>query len=157
MKNKTERLIKIKELLISSKFSKQEELLEILVNYGFKITQATLSRDLKELGVGTKYDKEFGFIYQIYDDNETTILHNPTRLNSGITLEVSGNMAVLKTLAGFANGVAAVIDSKCIDTIAGTIAGNDTVLIIIRADISKERFLDSLIKEFTNIINIYKP
>jgi len=60
MKNKTNRLIKIKELVLSNKFSKQEELLKKLISFGFNITQATLSRDLKELGVGTRYDKEYG-------------------------------------------------------------------------------------------------
>jgi len=157
MKNKTNRLIKIKELILSNKFSKQEELLEKLIDFGFTITQATLSRDLKELGVGTRYDKGHGFIYQIFDDGETINLQNQTRLNSGVSLQISGNVAVLKTLSGFANGVAAVIDAKEIKTIIGTIAGNDTVLIVIRENVSKKEFLDSLLSEFTNIINIYKP
>ena len=155
MHNKTERLVKIKKILLSNKISKQEELLKILTENGFSITQATLSRDLKELNIGTKYDKDFGHIYFI--DKNIDEQNMPIELKSIVSLEISGNLAVLKTLPGFANSIAAVIDNKKIDTIIGTIAGNDTILIIIKKNLKKSEFVYSLSKEFVNIVKILKP
>ncbi len=158
MRGKTKRLIAIKEILFLNKISKQEELLNILVKRGFSLTQATLSRDLKELNVGTKYDKDFGHIYFIDNtEDEVEMQTNPSDLNSVVSLQISRNMAVLKTLSGFANSVGAIIDKRNIDCVVGTIAGNDTVLIVIQENINKQEFVDSLSKEFTNIINILKP
>ena len=157
MQSKIERQIKIKEILSVNKISKQEELLNILVEKGFSITQATLSRDLKELNVGTKYDKDFGHIYFIDGEQPMNTSTKAIELNSVVSLEISGNLAVLKTQPGFANSVAAIIDERNISEIVGTVAGNDTILIIIKENIKKTDFLDSLNKEFINILKILKP
>jgi len=157
MQSKTERQIKIKEILSVNKISKQEELLSLLIEKGFSITQATLSRDLKELNVGTKYDKDFGHIYFIDEEQSVNTSTEAIELNSVVSLEISRNLAVLKTLPGFANSVGAIIDERNIPDIVGTVAGNDTILIIIKENIKKTDFLDSLNKEFVNILRILKP
>jgi len=157
MHNKIERQIKIKEILVSNKISKQEELLSILTKEGFDLTQATLSRDLKNLNIGTKYDKDFGHIYFIPSDSPTPTEHIVQELKGAVSLKISKNLAVLKTEPGFANSVAVLIDKKQLPCIIGTVAGNDTILIIIDEKIKKKEFIDSLNKEFTNIIKILKP
>jgi len=157
MHTKTNRQIAIKEILSSHQISKQEELLTILTKKGFELTQATLSRDLKELNIGTKYDKNFGHIYFIPNQSFTPIINEVSELKGVISLEISGNIAVLKTQAGFANSVAVIIDNKQIDSIIGTLAGNDTIMIIIKEKVKKKEFIDSLNKTFTNIIKILKP
>ena len=157
MRNKTNRQISIKEIIASNKISKQEGLLNILHEKGFDITQATLSRDLKELNAGTKYDLEFGHIYYFPEDIEITENSQPSELNNITSLEISKNIAVLKTKSGFANSVAVYVESKNIKSIIGTVAGNDTILIIIDEKIKKKEFIDSLNKEFTNIIKFLKP
>ena len=78
-------------------------------------------------------------------------------LNNIISLEISKNIAVLKTKPGFANSVAVHVESKNIKSIIGTVAGNDTILIIIDEKIKKKAFIESLNKEFTNIIKFLKP
>ncbi len=157
MQGKTERLIKIKQILIENKISKQEELLKILVDNGFTLTQATLSRDLKELNVGTKYDKNFGHIYFVEEEKQIKKDAEAIELDSVMSLEISANLAVLKTYPGFANSVGAIIDKRNIPEIIGTVAGNDTVLIIIKENLKKTDFLNSLSKEFLNIFKILKP
>ena len=157
MQDKTKRHIEIKEIISSSNISKQDELLNILLKKGFKLTQATLSRDLKELNVGTKYKDNYGHVYFLPDNEKQLINTLPSDLNSVVSLEISKNLAVLKTLPGFANSVGAIIDDKKINTIVGTIAGNDTILIVIKENIKKKEFISSLAKEFTNIIKILKP
>ena len=154
---KTNRQIAIKKIIASNKISKQEELLNILHEKGFELTQATLSRDLKELNAGTKYDSEFGYIYYIPELIEIIKNNKPSELKNIISLEISKNIAVLKTKPGFANSVAVYVESKNIKSIIGTVAGNDTVLIIIDERIKKKEFIDSLNKAFTNIITVYKP
>ncbi len=157
MHSKVSRLIKIKEIITSQNISKQEELLNILLEKDFNITQATLSRDLKELNVGTKHTDNYGHIYFLPEAKANEHKTLPSDLEAVVSLEVSGNLAVLKTLSGFANSVGAIIDSKNINTIAGTIAGNDTILIVIKDKVKKNEFVNSLTDEFTNIIKILKP
>ena len=157
MQEKQKRLIEIKEIINSQDISKQEELLNILLERGYKLTQATLSRDLKELNVGTKYIDNIGHVYFLPSSEKQVVNNLPTDLNSAVSLEISQNLAVLKTLPGFANSVGAIIDDRKIETIVGTVAGNDTILIVIKENIKKKEFISSLAKEFTNIIKILKP
>jgi len=157
MQTKVERQIEIKGILSDYKISKQEELLTILVKKGFELTQATLSRDLKELNVGTQYSKDFGCIYFLPTQNPSIITNEISELKGVISLEISENIAVFKTQAGFANSVAVIIDNKQIESIIGTLAGNDTIMVVIREKVKKKEFIDSLNKEFIDIIKILKP
>ena len=112
---------------------------------------------MKELNVGTVYNKKLGHIYVIPEKKMdiNSQLHN--NLNNAISLEIPGNIAVIKTLPGFANSVAAIIDSREINEIAGTVAGNDTIIIVLKENIEKKQFIDVLQKEFNNIPEIIKP
>jgi transcriptional regulator of arginine metabolism len=147
MKIKAQRLIAIKQIVSERKVGSQEELLSLLNEGGYKITQATLSRDLKFLKVAKVPDPETGYRYAIpemaprveeeFDQEEFPL--------SGVeTIEFSGQMAVMKTRSGFANSIASVIDSHGLYEILGTIAGDDTILLINREGISKADIINAL-------------
>lgn len=145
MNNKTDRLKIIREIINKNKISRQEDLLLLLVNRGFDLTQATLSRDLRELQVGKIHDAHYGSIYFIPND------FSEQPLRGALSIEFSNNLAVLKTESGFANSVAVRIDSTSIDEVLGTIAGNDTILIIFKDNVPKKQYLTALQKHFPEI------
>ncbi len=148
MKTKTDRLKTIREIIIKNKISRQEDLLLLLINRGFDLTQATLSRDLRELKVGKIHDVHFGSIYFVPNEE------SERPLRGALSIEFSNNMAILKTEAGFANSVAVRIDNTAIGEVIGTIAGNDTILIIFKDNIPKESYLKSLSKHFPELEQI---
>lgn len=145
MKTKTDRLEIIREIIIKNKISRQEDLLLLLINRGFDLTQATLSRDLRELKVGKIHDVHFGSIYFVPTEES----EHPLR--GVLSLEFSNNLAVVKTEAGFANSVAVRIDNTAIGEVIGTIAGNDTILIIFKEDTPKEKYMEILSKHFPEL------
>ena len=145
MNFKNERHKIIQEIISKNKISRQEDLLLLLVNRGFDLTQATLSRDLRKLKVGKIHDVHLGSIYFIpHDENEQA-------LRGALSVEFSGNLAVIKTEAGYANSVAVRIDNTKITEIIAKLAGNDTIIIVFRDDVSKDNFNDILSKHFPDI------
>ncbi|WP_026474634.1 arginine repressor [Alkaliflexus imshenetskii] len=147
MKIKTQRLNAIVNLIENHKVGSQEDLLILLEKGGFKTTQATLSRDLKALKVAKQPDQDGGYVYVLPDSNdqdEPVVTHEEFPLSGILSIEFSGNLAIMKTRPGFANGVASVIDSHGPFEILGTIAGDDTILIISRESVSREEVIDSL-------------
>jgi len=147
MKIKTQRLNLIKQLILNHKVGSQEELLNLLESEGLSTTQATLSRDLKALKVAKRPDMEGGYAYVLPedDDQKDEDLSGDVFPVSGLeSMEFSGNMAVLKTRPGFANSIASVIDSQGPAEIIGTIAGDDTILLICKEGISRPDVLNAL-------------
>jgi len=145
LKDKEKRQRAIRRIVSKSKVSSQEELIERLGNEGISSTQATLSRDLKEMDIVKMHGEDGSSYYSVSIDflrviPETGAAH----ILSGIAgLEFSGQLAVVKTRPGYANMVGAVIDSKLSGYIMGTIAGDDTLAIFLRqgADIAEIRSL----------------
>jgi transcriptional regulator of arginine metabolism len=154
MSSKAERQLEIRKLINTNKIHRQEELLSLLVNRGFDTTQATLSRDLRELKVGKIHDAHFGSIYFIPD--EVMLLDGESRipLQGIVSFEFSGSMAVLKTLPGFANSVAVKIDEKEISEIIGTIAGNDTILLVFKDGLSRAQAQEVVQNHFPELLEI---
>ena len=146
MSNKETRQLKIVEIIQHQRISRQEDLLEQLLKLGFSVTQATLSRDLKELKVGKVPDPQFGSIYFISSSNDKT-----HELHGVQSIKWVRDMVLIKCLRGYANSVAASIDLCEISGIAGTIAGNDTILLILEEGISFDDFRDSLLEHFNGI------
>ncbi|MGQ1890692.1 arginine repressor [Thermophagus sp. OGC60D27] len=147
MKIKTQRLNLIKQLILEHKVGSQEELLNLLEAKGFTTTQATLSRDLKALKVAKKPDVEGGYVYVLpeEDDQKGEDGNSDVFPVSGLeSIEFSGNMAILKTRPGFANSIASVIDSQDPFEIIGTIAGDDTILLICKESVSRPDVLNAL-------------
>lgn len=126
--------------------SSQEELVGMLAEHGYNVTQATLSRDLKMLRT-TKVPTDRGtYVYTLPDSNTLKDkllsrgrLGHRTNFQSGfISLDFSGNVAVIKTRNGYAAGIAYDIDMHEFPEILGTIPGSDTVFAIIREDVTHE-------------------
>ena len=109
----------------------QEELLKRLETSGFSITQATLSRDIKQLKIARVHDENDNYVYQLTDplsQNNSAGNISPTYNN----IEFSGNLAVVKTRPGHAMAIAYEIDTTAPREILGTVAGDDTILVIPR-------------------------
>lgn len=149
MKNKAQRLLAIRKIIQEKEVFSQEELLRSLEKEGFELTQATLSRDLKQLKVvkapGTNGEYAYSIPGQIKKNVPTAKGIESSFPAMGFeSLEFSGNLAVLRTKPGFAAGIASIIDSKYPFEIIGTIAGDDTILVIAREGISRQSVVDSL-------------
>jgi transcriptional regulator of arginine metabolism len=127
----------------------QDELLLELKQKGFDLTQATLSRDLKILQVAKLSHPVKGYVYVMPEDGQSVKQAEQTRVNylaDGFKdLLFSGNLAVLKTMPGYASSIAVIIDQANTWEILGTIAGDDTILIIQREGISKNDLMEALI------------
>lgn len=154
MSAKKERHLEIRKVINASKIHRQEELLSLLVNRGFDTTQATLSRDLRELKVGKIHDAHYGSIYFVPEEIQLLQGEQKPPLQGIVSLEFSLNMAVLKTLSGFANSVAVKIDAKEMPEIIGSVAGNDTLLMILKEGVSKEKVLTSMGSHFPELLDI---
>jgi len=151
MINKTQRLLEIRKIIQRHKIGSQEELLGLLTQRGFHYTQATLSRDLKFLRVGKMPDNEKGMIYVLPESSQKstpkTTRPNPlssTQSTGFVSIEFNSNMAVIKTLPGFASSLAYRIDGMNAFEILGTIAGDDTILVIGREGVPRPELVQSL-------------
>lgn len=154
MSSKSDRLLEIRKLINTNKIHRQEELLSLLVNRGYDTTQATLSRDLRELKVGKIHDAHFGSIYFIPDEVIFKDGESRTPLQGILSFQFSGNMAVVKTQPGFANSVAVKMDEKEISDIIGTIAGNDTILIVFKDGLSRDEAQAIIQSHFPELLEI---
>jgi transcriptional regulator of arginine metabolism len=135
MKEKRQRTIS--QIINYEIIRNQEELVKSLADKGIFITQATLSRDMKALRIVKKHDKDNRYVYALPD--ETTSTGQETVDSETLSVEFSGNLAVVKTRPGYAMAVAFEIDKHNPREIAGTIAGDDTILIIPREGFSREQ------------------
>ena len=155
MGNKIERLSAIREIILNGDVQSQDELLVKLKQNGFGLTQATLSRDLKVLQVGKISHPVKGYVYIIPNADKSENQQKQTRVNflaDGFKgLHFSGNLAVIRTLPAYASSIAAVIDKAAIWEIIGTIAGDDTILVVLREGVSKTNLINALINIMPNL------
>lgn len=138
----------ISQILNAQVISNQEQLTQALRQQGVEVTQATLSRDLRDLRAEKKVMNDGTLKYVIPPDPivEQKVLGIDTNLAkmSIRSVDFSGHLAVVKTRPGFANAVAYDIDARGQELILGTIAGDDTILVIPREGVDRvavERFL----------------
>lgn len=147
---KTNRQRKIIELISKYDIDTQQELAKRLVDEGFEVTQATVSRDIRELNltkVSVDGNKQK---YAIPTGNVSSVSSKYMRvLNDGImTIESAGNIIVIKTISGMAMAVGAAIDAINHEEIIGCIAGDDTLMCVVKnADKSFDvkKYLEELI------------
>ena len=141
--SRSRRLALIAQLLGAQKFSSQEELARSLGRAGFPVTQATLSRDLRSLGVAKRADASGSSVYELPSpavetiDRERRLLDLRAFVNQ---VKTAQNLVVVRTPPGHANGVARAIDLADFDGVVGSVAGDDTVLVIME-DLSGSRRL----------------
>jgi transcriptional regulator of arginine metabolism len=126
--NKTHRLLAIKEIIQSKPIASQDELVLELRKRSFDVTQATLSRDLRELGV-VRIHAEGGVRYALSVESEERKLQSLVGFEI-MSVDCNEAMIVIRTLPGRAPGVASFIDSLHSPEILGTVAGDDTVLVL---------------------------
>lgn len=147
--------MEIRKIILNGNVHSQEELLIALKQNGFVLTQATLSRDLKILQVAKAPHPAKGYLYVIPDAEKAENSVDLNRVNylaDGFKdLHFSGNLAVLRTRPGYASSIAAVIDNANSWEILGTIAGDDTILIIQKEGISKLDLINALISIMPNL------
>ncbi len=148
MKSKTQRLLVIRKIIEGEKITSQEMLLEKLADKGHVVTQATLSRDLKFLRVGKVPDRR-GYVYRLAEGETGPLNGNNTilyPLNGFISIEFAHHLGVIRTMPGSANSIAYQIDHMEAFEILGTVAGDDTILIIPREDVTKEDVINVLVQ-----------
>jgi transcriptional regulator of arginine metabolism len=153
MKTKEERLKTILKLVQSYSLSNQEDVLFLLQKKGFYVTQATLSRDIKQLKIIKSPDINGIYIYTVPDSTNYQFKSAGTEessdelIRSGfLSLDFSDKLAVIKTRPGYAMGIASDIDSRASHAILGTIAGDDTILLIPREGFDRKQIIDALKK-----------
>ena len=132
---KTQRQAKIMEIISTRDIETQEQLLQTLQEAGFHSTQATISRDIKELRI-VKELTSFGtyrYTTSGKDGSHTFSARLNTIFRECITgFDYAGNIIVIKTMPGLAGAAASAIDGMNMSVVVGTIAGDDTVLIVMR-------------------------
>lgn len=143
---KSKRQAKILELIVQQDIETQEQLLAALALSGFHCTQATISRDIKELRIVKDLSPEGTYRYTV-QQNESATLYS--RLNNifhecVIKLDHAQNIVVMKTLPGLASAACSAVDGMDTAYVVGTIAGDDTGLIIMRDSDYAREFCEEL-------------
>lgn len=138
MKSKNSRLDAIKMIISSKEIGSQDELLQELMKEGYSLTQATLSRDLKQLKVAKAASMNGNYVYVLPNNTmykRMTEQHSAGEMlmyNGFVSIDFSSNLAVIKTRPGYASRLAYDIDNHDFEEILGTIAGDDTILLVLR-------------------------
>ena len=133
---KKQRHAKIKELIENFEIETQEDLAAMLEDAGFSVTQATISRDIREMKLTKIAKKNGGFKYAILVESEHYLSDKYLRVmrDGFISMEPAQNILVVKTVSGMAMAVAAAIDAMKFKQIVGSIAGDDTIMMVLRTN-----------------------
>ena len=123
----------ILNIIQNRRIETQEELAEALREEGYAITQATVSRDIKQLRLVKVLSPSGGYRYAQPEEKDTALSERFVRLflASVVSIDYAGNIIVVKTVAGSANAAAEAIDSMHLQEVLGTMAGDNTVLVIV--------------------------
>ena len=150
MKVKNSRMEALKMLISSQELSSQEEVLQALAKEGYKLTQATLSRDLKQLKVAKAASMNGKYVYVLPNETMYKRVSNPLSaremliIPGFLSINFSGNMIVIKTKPGYASSIAYNIDNSDIPEILGTIAGDDTIFLVKKEGASEKHIINHL-------------
>ena len=143
---KSQRQSKILELIAQRDIETQEQLLGALEESGFHSTQATISRDIKELRIVKELSPAGAYRYTVQQNEAASFssrLNNVFR-ESVVKLDYAQNIVVVKTLPGTASGACLAVDSMETASVVGTIAGDDTALIVMRDTEYAREFCEEL-------------
>jgi len=150
MKEKNSRLEALRLIISSQQLGSQDELLSALQREGFHLTQATLSRDLKQLKVAKAATMSGTYVYVLPNESmykrvsTSQSVREMMQIPGFISINFSGNMGVIKTRPGYASAIAWNIDRSNIPFILGTIAGDDNIFIVIQEGVSHKEVTDAL-------------
>ncbi|MGW8957879.1 transcriptional regulator AhrC/ArgR [Paenibacillus sp. NPDC055715] len=143
---KGQRHIKIREIISQQEIETQDDLVEALRKAGFQVTQATVSRDIKELLLIKVPMDDGRYKYSMPSDQR----YNPAQKlkrtlgDNFLHIDYTTNLIVMKCLPGTANSIAALLDNIEWPEIMGTISGDDTILIICRSEENSETIVNRL-------------
>lgn len=145
---KISRHAKILELIERYPIETQEELAEELKKSGYNITQATVSRDIKELKLVKVLDENGIYKYATLKEQDSMLSERLVKVfaESVLSVDYAGNIVVVKTFSGAANAAAEAIDVLDFKEVVGTIAGDDTIFILVRNQVNVEVVIDRLKK-----------
>ena len=148
---KEQRQSKILSLIQKKEIETQEELVENLEQAGFKVTQATISRDIRELKLTKVATKNNGQKYVALANFENQVSDKVIRVFKAgfVSMDIARNILVIRTLTGMGNAVASAIDAFDYEEIVGTLAGDDTIFCAIREEV----MMEELIKKFEEVLN----
>ena len=150
MKVKNNRLEALRLIISSQQLGSQDELLSALQKEGFKLTQATLSRDLKQLKVAKAASMSGNYVYVLPNETMYKRVSSPNTIREMmkvpgfVSINFSGNIGIIKTRPGYASSIAWNIDHSDIPEILGAIAGDDTIFIVIKEGIKHQDVIDTL-------------
>lgn len=142
MSDKQHRKTAIADIIKNQKIHTQDELISALKSKGYSVTQATLSRDMNELGAIKRPDSVEGTYYVLPHHGNTT---NHIGIES---IEISGQLCVIRSQPGYASAAAALIDKANIKNVMGSIAGDDTILVMLTESADKNIIHKSLLSIF---------
>ncbi|SER15776.1 transcriptional regulator, ArgR family [Gracilibacillus ureilyticus] len=148
--NKAQRHIKIREIITENEVETQDDLVVHFKDLGYTITQATISRDIKELHLVKVPTSEGKYKYSLPADQKFNPLNKLRRfiMDAFVSIDTATHFIVMKTLPGNAQAMGALIDNLSWEEIIGTICGDDTILIICKtvddAEKIKNQFLEML-------------
>ena len=147
---KAKRQAMIREIIESQSIQTQEELAEALRGRGMVVTQATVSRDIKEMHLLKVLSDDGGYRYATMEKNEQGMNDRLIRMLSDSVVEINSanNLIVIRTLPGSAHVAGEAVDSLRWPEILGTIAGDNTILVIVRSNDE----VDSVIRHFRGLI-----
>ncbi len=130
---RSSRQSKILELISTKEISSQDELVAYLKAANFDITQATISRDIKELGIIKILSSEGKYKYALMDNGEQVVSNKNISIfrESVISIKPANNLCVIRTVKGLACGVCSMIDKLNIEDVMGAVYGDDTVMVIL--------------------------
>jgi len=150
MSIKSDRLNAMRRIVAQHEIENQDMLLDHLRQEGYVVTQATLSRDLKQLKISKNPNYAGIYVYMLPNNIRTVDMPQRPTINyeymaeGFLSIEFSGQLAVMKTRPGHASAIAYEIDTKAPHIILGTVAGDDTILIVPRENISRRQIMETL-------------
>lgn len=145
---KISRHAKILEIIERNEIDTQEELAEELKKSGFNVTQATVSRDIKELRLIKVLTESGKYKYAALREHDTMLSDRLVKIfsESVLSIDYAGNIVVLKTFSGAAGGACEAIDVFDLPEIVGTLAGDDTIFILVRTADQAEHVIEKFKK-----------
>ena len=133
MGKKNERLSLIKRIISEELIGSQEELIQHLERRGVHATQSTLSRDFKEINISKMPHPEKGYIYVSAEHIASRTELGTSNLGDAILdVKFSANVGVIITKSGYANAVGVIVDSRKSHDVLGTVAGDNTIIMVLR-------------------------
>lgn len=147
---KYSRHTKIFEIIENKDIETQDELASELRSAGFQVTQATVSRDIKEMRLIKVLTKDGRYKYASIREKEGVVNERFLKIfrNSVTSLDYAGNIIVIKTLVGSASAAAVSIDALNMKHIVGSIAGDDTIFLLVK----EQEYVQEIIKQFKELL-----